>query len=406
MKKVAVILPTYNEQDNIKNVIGQVLSQEKNLKNYELYVVISDSHSPDQTPQIVKEISSRDKRVFYLDVRERGIGRGLVGGIKFAIEKLKAEIIVQMDADLSHDPASLPLFISKIEQGYDLVLGSRFVSGGQNNLELFRRILSFGASLEIRILTGLLSVSEWTTSYRAFETSLFKKINLDTVPWQSTSFVTQPAFVYQAIKAGAKYVEIPIVFEDRRAGYSKMQIFRYIIDINLYFLNMRLKKFEMLIKFLVVGTVGYVVNSVVLGLLNRGEINFIDKFVIPNLLARPIFDFIPTGAGTPALFFIRLDRLFFSSVVSIELSIFSNFILHENWTFVDRDKRGNILTRFGKFNITSAVSPIIQLLTILVLHNLFGIHEQVGLAIGILIGLSWNWVWNTRYIWKEKKVSR
>ncbi len=402
MKIVAVILPTYNEAENIAEIIRLVLNEQKNIsKNYKLVVVVSDSHSPDKTGKIVTDLNKKDKRISYLDVKKRGIGVGVIKGIEYARDSLKADIIIQMDADLSHDPSAMPLFLEKIEEGYDLVLGSRFVKGGKNKLEFYRQFFSFSASVVVRIMSGILGVKEWTTSYRAFTVDRFNKIDLSSIPWQSTTFVTQPAFAYYGILSGAKYTEVPIVFVDRRAGYSKMQIFRYIIDVISYFAKLQMNKHITIIKFLVVGTIGYVINSVSLGLLNRGEINFADKFIIPHILSMPLFGFIPLGGQVPHFFFIELDRLFYSSIVAIELSIFSNFLLHENWTFADRDRKGNIFGRFLKFNITSAVSPIIQLITILVLHNLFNIHEQVGLIIGILIGLSWNWMWNTRVIWKE-----
>lgn len=403
MKTVAVILPTYNEEENIAEIIRLVLDQQKNVsKDYRLVVVVSDSHSPDKTGQVVKDLGKKDKRITYLDVKKRGIGVGLIEGIRHAKDKLKADIIIQMDADLSHDPSAIPIFLDKINEGYDLVLGSRFIRGGENKLEFYRKFLSWSASMVVRILSGMFKVKEWTTSYRAFTVDRFNKIDLTPIPWQSATFVTQPAFAYYAILSGAKYTEVPIVFVDRRAGYSKMQIFRYIIDVVSYFSKIRMEKHSTLIKFLVVGTVGYLVNSISLGLLNRGEINFADKFVIPHFLSQPLFGFIPLSGQVPHFLFIELDRLFYSSILAIELSIFSNFLLHENWTFADRDRKGNIFGRFLKFNVTSAVSPIIQLITILVLHNLFNVHEQVGLIIGILIGLSWNWMWNTRVVWKEK----
>src|SRR3990167_7832820 len=100
--RLVVNIPTYCEEDNIEEVIKKVLAQGKNLKDVDLHVLISDSHSPDKTGEVVKDVSKTNPKVHYLDVRERGIGVGLVKGHRFAIDKLKADILAQMDGDLSH----------------------------------------------------------------------------------------------------------------------------------------------------------------------------------------------------------------------------------------------------------------------------------------------------------------
>ncbi len=132
--RLVVNIPTYNEQENIEEAIERVLSQAKNLKNYDVHVIVSDSHSPDKTADIVKRISSTNPKVHYLDVKERGLGVGLIKGHRYAIDKLKADILAQMDGDLSHNPETLPAMVAEIEKGYDLVNGSRLMKGGRNLL--------------------------------------------------------------------------------------------------------------------------------------------------------------------------------------------------------------------------------------------------------------------------------
>ncbi len=229
MKKVVVVLPTYNEKDNIEEMVSNVLDQSKNIPDFNLEVLISASHSPDGTLELAQKIASKNPKVHALDVIDRGIGVGFIKGHEYAIEKLGADILVQMDADLSHDPADIPKMLEEIKKGYDLVLGSRLIPGGANKLQWHRQLFSFGASLFCRIMLGLWNVHDFTPSFRAFTKELFLKIDKNKIPWQSKTFIFQPAFIYTAIEAGAKFTEVPIIFVDRRKGRSKAKIIEYIL---------------------------------------------------------------------------------------------------------------------------------------------------------------------------------
>ena len=147
-----------------------------------------------------------------------------------------------------------------------------------------------------------------------------------------------------------------------------------------------------------VGAGGYFVNAVALGLLNRGQIyNMV-------ILPKPILSFVPMLGQAREFLFLTIDRLFIASIISIELSIFFNFFFHENWTFKTRTKDGLLILRFLKFNLTSFGSPVIQLASILVAFRVFALHEQIGLAFGVVIGLFVNYLANTLWIWKAHPV--
>ena len=396
--RVVVTLPTYNENDNIAEIIARVLSQAKNLPNVDLHVLVSDSHSNDGTGETVKRITKHNSKVHYLDVKERGLGIGLIRGHRFAINRLKADILAQMDADLSHDPSTLPQMVAYIKKGYDLVNGSRLTKGGKNLLGLHRRIFTRGAALICRLAWGQFGLTEFTNSYRVFTKELFEKIDFSKVPWRAQTYIIQPAFLHAAIKAGAKIKEIPITFEDRKRGYSKSKIYHYIIDILFFGAKVRIHKSKTLIKFLMVGSASYLINASLLGILNRG-----DLFFIP-VLNKPLLSIIPTEELAPHLLFINLDRLLISSIISIQASIIFNFIFHENWTFKYRSREGSKIRRFLKFNLTSFGSPLIQLASILFFARVFTLHEQIGLAIGVVIGLFFNYAVNLLWIWKPSQV--
>lgn len=391
--RVVVTLPTYNENDNIAEIIKKVLAQAKNLPGVDLHVLVSDSHSNDGTGKTVKGITKNNTKVHYLDVEERGLGIGLIRGHRFAIDKLKADVLAQMDADLSHDPSTLPKMIKLVKE-YDLVNGSRLMKGGKNLLGLHRRIFTKGASIVCQLTWGEFKLTEFTNSYRVFTKELFQKIDFAKVPWRSKTYIIQPAFLHAAIEAGARIIEVPITFEDRKKGYSKSKIYNYIIDVLFFGAKVRIQKSKTLIKFLMVGSASYLINASLLGILNRG-----DLFFIP-ILNRPLLSILPTEELAPRLLFISLDRLLISSIISIQASIIFNFIFHENWTFKYRSRDGSKIRRFLKFNLTSFGSPLIQLTSILFFARVFSLHEQIGLAIGVVIGLFFNYTVNLLWIWK------
>ena len=394
--RLVVNIPTYNEKENIEEIIKRVLEQAKNLKDMDLHVLVSDSHSPDGTAEIVKKISKDNPKVHYLDVRERGLGVGLIIGHRFAVDKLKADILAQLDGDLSHDPTILPQMIDYIKKGYELVNGSRLMPGGKNLLGWHRRLFTRGSALYCKLAWGTFSISEYTTSYRVFTRQLFEKIDLSLVPWRAKTYIVQPAFLYAAIAAGAKIKEVPITFTDRKRGYSKAKIVSYTLDVLKFGLKVRFQKSKTFIKFLIVGATSYFVNAILLGLLYRGQIYSV------SILTKPLLAAIPTVDFAPKFLFLSLDRLFIASLISIETSIIFNFILHENWTFKGRSHQGPAIVRFLKFNLTSIGSPLIQLASILIFAHALNLHEQIGLATGVVIGLFFNYFANIIWIWKAK----
>ena len=372
MKKVVVVLPTYDEKDSVERVIGQILAQQEKLVDFELEVLVSDSHSPDGTGEIVKKLEKENPKVHYLDVVQRGIGVGLIKGHEYAIKKLGADILVQMDADGQHDPSDIPRFLTEIKKGYDFVFGSRLILGGENKIEWYRRIFTFGSSLVCRILTGLTNVHDFTPSFRAFTKKIFLKIDKNKILWRSKSFIIQPSFLYEAIAVGAKYKEIPIVFTSRRAGYSKNQIVAYILDILRFGLKIRIAKSQTFLKFCVVGTIGFIINA----------------------------------SGLE--FFYRLGlRPGLAAALGAELAIISNFILNNVWTFARYKIRewGRIFTKFLQFNLTSFGAVVIQSIIVGLGTYMFGDQTRhIFLVIAVIFFvIPYNYFMYSRVIWRIKK---
>ena len=395
--RLVVNIPTYCERDNIEEIIKKVLSSCRKI-NADVHILVSDSNSPDGTAEIVKKISRLKPKVHYLNVKVRGLGVGIVKGHRYAVDKLKADVLAQMDGDLSHDPSTLPVMFDYIKKGYDLVNGSRLMPGGKNLLGWHRRLFTRGSALFCKLSWGTFNLSEYTNSYRMFTKELAEKIDFNKISWKAKTYIIQPSFLYAAVTAGAKIKEVPIKFVDRNRGYSKAQIIAYTFDVLKFGLKVRIQRSRMFVKFLMVGAGGYFVNAVALGLLNRGQIyNMV-------ILPKPILSFVPMFGQAREFLFLTIDRLFIASIISIELSIFFNFFFHENWTFKTRTKDGLLILRFLKFNLTSFGSPVIQLVSILVAFRVFALHEQIGLAFGVVIGLFVNYLANTLWIWKAHPV--
>lgn len=212
--KTLIISPTYNERKNIQSLVDQVLGQ-----NTDYHLLIIDDNSPDGTSIKVKELQ---KNYPNLHLEERpgkaGLGTAYLFGFKWAL-KNDFDAIVQMDADLSHDPKDIPKLIENLDAN-DLVIGSRYVEGvSVVNWPIRRLILSYGANMYSRFVTGM-PINDGTGGFKAWRGSLLSNINFDKVRSQGYSFQIEMNF--RAWRLGASIKEEPIIFVDRTIGESKM----------------------------------------------------------------------------------------------------------------------------------------------------------------------------------------
>jgi dolichol-phosphate mannosyltransferase len=241
-RRAVVVIPTYNERENLVPIVEAALAQQAHVDGFDLHVLVADSHSNDGTLDLAAKLVATNPKVHLLDVEERGIGIGLYKGIRHAVDQLDADVLLEMDADFQHNPADIPHFLAKIEAGYDLVVGSRFIAGSANRMPFYRRILSVAANQVIRTVLGLRQVTEITTSYRAFTRETFLRVPPDAVPWRERSFIPVPVFLVRMLEHGAHATEVPITMHPRTQGSSKMVYWKYIRDILLFSLRSRLGK--------------------------------------------------------------------------------------------------------------------------------------------------------------------
>lgn len=392
MKKVVVVLPTYNEKRNLEGFVKKVLDQENKMPGWRVEVVITDSTSPDGTGQLAQKLAKENSRIHYLDV-ERGLGVGIIRGHQYSLENLNPDVMAQLDADGQVEVDVLPRLVEAIEEGYNLALGSRFVSGGENRLSFSRRLFSAGSSVVCRLIMGPWSIREFTNSARAFTPALFRKVNLDRIPWKEKSFIIQPSFLHEAVLAGAKYKEVPLVFKNRAEGYSKNKVVNYTYDIVSYALDARLhswgidiplfrlsRRLKTLVKFSIVGLSGTAIDFAFY------------NFFISYLTIAPA-----TSKG-----------------FSTEAAIINNFTLNHLWTFRNRKTKTSLWQKLGIFNLVSLGGLAIGVVIIKLLHSLYGdgftnflgfklAYYNIYFFVTIPPILVWNFTVNHLITWRNKE---
>jgi dolichol-phosphate mannosyltransferase len=369
--KLVVILPTYNERDNILRLLDMLHDVLKGVKGYDVAYLVVDDNSPDGTEKVVETYQKTHKDVHLITGKKEGLGKALLRGMTYAVEKMGAEVFLQMDADLSHDPRVVPKFLQAIDKGADFAVGSRYIKGGSipQNWGLHRKIFSVAGNSIVRFGLGVTRIHDWTGGFRAFRKEFYEKIHSEVGPY--SGYVFQIAFLHKSIVRGAKITEVPIHFTDRRFGRSKIAPSEYIRNVLWYVASTRISEIwsHSFPKFLVVGTIGFVINTVVLEIMVQ-------------------FGLHPT----------------LGSVIGAELAILSNFILNNAWTFKDRkiDETKRIL-KFFQFNGTSLGAVILQAGTIAVGTFVYGVEKyRIFYVIGVLIGLVWNYAMYSLVIWKKK----
>lgn len=212
-ERVVCIVPTYNERENITEIAGAVRDH-----GYRLLIV--DDNSPDGTGEIADGLAAEDVFISVLHREQKeGLGPAYAAGFDHALEEGR-EVIIEMDADFSHDPSDLPRLVEAIEQGADLAIGSRYVPGGSTpDWPLLRRLISRGGNLYARTLLGI-AVHDATAGFRAFTRDALQRLSYRQA--EASGYGFQVEMAWRAHREGLEIVEIPIAFRDRARGKSKM----------------------------------------------------------------------------------------------------------------------------------------------------------------------------------------
>ncbi len=369
--KTTIIVPTYNESENIVKLIDELQSVFKKISTHQMSILVVDDNSPDGTAALVKKAQKKYKNLHLITGKKEGLGQAYLRGMDYASNKLKAEVMFEHDADFSHNPKDIPSFLEKIDKGYDLVVGSRYISGGSipNNWGLHRKIFSVLGNFIVRLALFNFSHKDWTTGYRAIRTPLYKKIRKDLENFKGYTF--QVSFLHKALLTGAKVAEVPIHFIDRVHGKSKIGS-EYIINLLWYLFITDLTNPPRVLRFLVVGTIGFLLQA--------------------SLFA----------------FFKNLTINEIANAIGAIAAITSNFTLNNFWTFSDRKKsiKFSIIFDYLKFVVLSSGSLFIQSIAIRLTTIALGpseLSDWLGFILGVLLGLFWNYTMYNKVIWKNKK---
>lgn len=371
--KVVVIIPTYNERENIIVLLDRLETVFRGLKRHTVSYLVVDDTSPDGTGAVVGEYQKKHKNVFIISGKKEGLGRALLRGMSEACDRMSADIVLQIDADLSHDPKIAPKLLDALDHGATFAVGSRYIKGGgiPENWGLIRKIYSIIGNTIVRFGLWHPQVRDWTGGYRAYIRKYYEEIHTEMTPY--SGYVFQIAFLHKAIHHGAIVKEIPFHFTDRLYGHSKIAPAEYIFNIYKYLATAR---FQEIVagpfgKFLVVGGIGFILNAVLL----------------------VIFHNWAHWSAT------------WANLAGAAVAIFSNFNLNNIWTFRHQKISGvgQYLIKLLQFYATSAFGVVVIQTGIIWLGvHFFGdrwYFEFFLLGTGFL--LIWNYVIYSKVIWRK-----
>lgn len=378
--KVVVTVPTYNEKENIGSMIEAWLKIAKENPQYQFEVVNVDANSPDGTGEITKKYAKKFKNVHLLSGPRLGMGKELINAYRYAIDKLGAEVIIPIDVDFQFDPFLAPKLLKKIDEGYDVVIASRKVSGGGQDFTPFRKLTNFVSdTLLAYYWAGIKEIKDHAGLFKAMRVKgVLDQVDLDKI--DVVGFAVNMRLIYELSKVTKKFYEVPAFFGKRRAGQettvglkSMKWFIKYVFETIRQTTKIRLERSQQFFKFAVVGFIGYLINASTLYLF-ASVLNFAE---------------------------------WLSWGLSTEMAIISNFTWNNLWTF--KEKRisglGNILKKFLQFNGTSLGALLIQTFAGTIGTTIFG-SQYRQLLLPFIIAfmvLPYNYFMYTKVIWRKSK---
>ena len=365
--KICFVLPTYNEEENIGNIIQQILKEEKSLSKHTFTILVVDDNSTDETQTIVQRYISLNSKVHLVTGQKKGLGDAYKRGFKYALNDLKADLIFQMDSDGQHDTSLIPDFVSYIEEGKDVVIGSRFAEGGTTpDFSFSRLLMSKVGNLLVRYVGGITQLQDCTSGYRAIRASYLKELDFSYLSTRGYSF--QSSLICDLAWRGADISEIPIEFSSRQGGDSKLAL-RDQIEFLLNIPRLGFRNLEDFMKYSLVGVSGVFVNL--------GLYLFLTRYYEISEVVAPL--------------------------IAIESALISNFILNNFWTFGKRVTQSRIRVKFIKFHLVSGLSALINYSVFLALFLVFGLFDILANLIGIGLAAIVNYLINSNWTWKNNK---
>ncbi len=385
MEKIVIVMPAYNEADNIGPMINELFGKVfPEITGAEMHLLIVDDFSPDGTGDRVKSFQSKYKRslpllgknLHLLQKKKEGLGWAYIRGFEYAKDKLGADAVMEMDADFQHPPRFVKPMVEAYLNGADYVIGSRYVKGGSVPKEwaISRKAVSFFGNLFIRIVFLKPKIHDLTTGFRLTKVNgVLDKVDLEHL-MEPTRFSHKVDLLYQSIKNAKKVVEVPLEFAARTKEKSKFN-WKEMVSTFRVAIILGVKDKIRFIKFGVVGFTGFLVNYLGLELLRR------------------------FGLST-----------YFATLFATELAIISNFIFNNIWTFKDKTitRIEDIVPQFIKFNVSSLFAVIVQPLIVTGATKIFSDTSIVrlgALVFALLVVIvPYNYAVYNLFIWKTWKL--
>lgn len=334
-------------------------------------ILIADDNSPDGTGDIVHNLTKKYKNLYLLKGEKKGLGAAYVKAMKYAMEVLKADAVIEIDSDFQHDPHDIPRLLVAMDTGADYVIGSRYISGGKIPTEwgLYRKVISFFGSLFARVVLLTFGIHDMTSGYKLTKTEYLRQVDLDHL--YSDYYAYKIHILHELVRLGVRVKEVPIIFYERKEGSSKITR-KDLFDSLYVVLRLRAKDSKKFIKFLIVGGVGFIFNAIVLeGLVKYGNWH-------------------PASAN----------------LVGAAVAIFSNYNFNNLWTFKEH-KSTTVFSYFKKligFYVSSSFGVIfIQTGTIFLGSHFIG--EQyyfLYFILGTGFLMIWNFTMYSKFIWRKK----
>ncbi len=375
MQKVVIVMPVWNEAENIKEMIEVLLKTEFPKITGDMHLLIVDNHSTDGTDKVVEMASKKNKNVHLIQQKNKGLGWAYVTGIQYAIEKLKADAILEMDGDFQHPPRFVKPMVEAYLNGADYVIGSRYIKGGSVPMQwaTSRKAISFFGNLFIRLCLVNFKIHDLTTGFRLSKVKgVLDKIDLENL-MELNRFAYKVDLLYQSLKNSQKTVEVPLAFASRTKEKSKFN-YKEMISTFKVAIILGIKDKQKFVKFAIVGGTGFIINFITLRIFRK-------------------------------VFGIEI----IAWALSTELAIVSNFTLNNIWTF--RSEKIEGITKLGlkflQFNLTSAGALIIQSIAGPIGVGIVGAKYDF-LVLGVVVAfivLPYNYFMYNRFIWKVAKKS-
>jgi dolichol-phosphate mannosyltransferase len=354
---LSIVIPTYNEKDNITPLVERIHSA---LNGHEHEIIIVDDNSKDGTIEIAEGLAARYPVKLFVRRQEKGLATAVIHGIK----KASGNIIGVMDADLQHPPEVLPAVVKAVEDGADMVFASRYIKGGGcPNWGLFRKIVSRVAmSIAHVLLPSSRRVKDPMSGF-----FMFLKDNVDVAKLKPIGY--KIALEILLVGSFNNVVEVPFIFEERSAGQSKLRPQQQIDYLkHIFSLMARTGELAMFLKFVAVGLSGVAVNEGIYWLLTRfGGLAAYDYWAV---------------------------------VIGIEVSIITNFVLNDTFTFARRRTGKSFIGRLLKFNLICLAGAAIQWGLFMFFTRVCGVYDLLSNFIGIVVAFLWNYFVNRNWTWK------